>query len=94
MMIIAYTLSAFLLSLSLFAGLYRLLKGPGILNRLLAFDLIALCIIALTVLLSLINKTNHFIEIMLIFCLLGFITTIAFMDTLFRAQENKEDLHE
>jgi len=94
MIIIAYTVSAFLLSLSLLVGLYRLICGPGILNRILAFDLIALCIIAFTVLFSLINETYHFLEIMLIFCLLGFATTIAFMDMLFRSLEKKEDLHE
>jgi len=94
MIIIAYTVGALLLSLSLLAGLYRLIRGPGLLNRILAFDLTALCIIALTVLFSLINDTYHFLEIMLIFCLLGFTTTIAFMDMLFRALEQKEDLHE
>lgn len=94
MIIIAYTVSASLLSLSLLAGLYRLVRGPGILNRILAFDLIALCIIALTVLFSLIHDTYHFLEIMLIFCLLGFVTTIAFMDMLFRSLERKENLHE
>lgn len=94
MITIAYSVSALLLSLSLFAGLYRLARGPGLLNRLLAFDLIALCIIALTVLFSLINGTYHFLEIVLIFCLLGFVTTIAFMDMLFRALSRKEDLNE
>jgi multisubunit Na+/H+ antiporter MnhF subunit len=94
MIIIAYTVSALLLSLSLLVGLYRLVRGPGLLNRILAFDLIALCIIALTVLFSLINEIYHFLEIMLIFCLLGFVTTIAFMDMLFRALARKENLHE
>ena len=90
----AYTLCSLLLTLSLFAGFYRLVRGPGLLNRILAFDLIALCIIALTVLFSRINQTYHFLEIILVFCLLGFITTIAFMDMLFRALARKEDLHE
>jgi len=88
------SLSALLLFFSLLAGLYRLLIGPGLLNRILAFDLIALCIIALTILFSLMNGSHHYLEIILIFCLLGFITTIAFMDMLFRALVQKEDPHE
>jgi multisubunit Na+/H+ antiporter MnhF subunit len=94
MIIIAYNMSALLLTLSLIAGLYRLIRGPGLLDRILAFDLIALCVIALTVVFSLMNKTYHFLEITLIFCLLGFTTTIAFMDMSFRGLARKEDLHE
>ena len=94
MIIIAYTVCSFFLFLSLLAGLYRLIFGPGLLNRILAFDLIALCIIAITVLFSLINETYYFIEIMLIFCLLGFVTTIAFIDILFRDLVRKEDSYE
>lgn len=90
----AYTLSMLLLSLSFFAGLYRLIRGPNLLNRLLAFDLIALCIIAITVVYSLIYGVTYFVEIMIIFCLLGFTTTIAFMDLLFRAIVKKEELNE
>ncbi len=83
-------ITATLLSLSLFIGIYRLLLGPKVLHRILAFDLICICIIALMSLFSLINDYHHFLEITLIFCLLGFITTIAFMDNLFRGKVDHE----
>lgn len=91
---IVYFFCAFLLLLSLLAALYRLIRGPGLLNRALAFDLIALCIISLTVVFNLINRTFYIVEIILIFCLLGFVTTIAVMDMMFRNLKAKEKDHE
>lgn len=71
-------------SIALLAGtislaLWRLLAGPSILDRIIAFDLVALAIVGLMVLLSVWWNTHLFIEIMLIFSLLGFVGTIAFV---------------
>lgn len=94
MMTIAYNTSTLLISLSLLIGFYRLFIGPGFLNRILAFDLISLCVIALTVIFSLTTSCYHFVEIMIVFCLIGFATTIAFMDMLFRGLDEREDSNE
>lgn len=91
---LVYFMSGVLLLLSLLAALYRLILGPGLLNRVVAFDLIALCIISLTVVFNLINRTFYIVEIVLIFSLLGFVTTIAVMDMMFRSLGEKGDLDE
>ncbi|MCB1149175.1 MAG: K+/H+ antiporter subunit F [Chlamydiia bacterium] len=89
MIVIEYFCLILLLA-SLFMGLYRLIRGPDILTRILSFDLISICIIGIMILFSLLTDTYHYIEITLIFCLLGFVTTVAFMDTLFRKPEEEE----
>ena len=94
LMQLVYFICGVLLLLSLLAALYRLIRGPGLLNRVLAFDLLALCIISLTVVFNLINRTFYIVEIVLVFCLLGFVTTIAVMDMMFRGLNKKEDIHE
>lgn len=65
------------LGLAMLAGLYRLIKGPTIFDRILAFDLIAICSIGLMTLLSIEWHTAIFLELILIFSLLGFTGTVA-----------------
>jgi multicomponent Na+:H+ antiporter subunit F len=60
-------------------ALARLLAGPSILDRIIAFDLVAIGIVGMVVLLSVWWKTHLFVEIMLIFSLLGFVGTVAFV---------------
>jgi len=59
------------------AGLWRLLKGPSIFDRILAFDLIAVCCIGHMVLLSIAWHTTMFLEVIIIFSLLAFFGTVA-----------------
>lgn len=68
-----------LLLASTVMALGRLLAGPSILDRIIAFDLVAISIVGLMVLLSVWWKTHLFVEIMLIFSLLGFVGTVAFV---------------
>lgn len=63
-------------------ALKRLLSGPTVLDRVIGFDMIAICIVGMMVLLSVWWKTHLFIEIMLIFSLLGFAGTVAFVSYL------------
>lgn len=60
-------------------GLLRLKMGPSLLDRVLAFDLIATCVVAMVVLLSVKNQTAMYLEVILIVSLLGFFTTVAFV---------------
>jgi multicomponent Na+:H+ antiporter subunit F len=76
-----------ILLLSMGCGLIRLIKGPFILDRLIAFDAIAISSIGVVVLVSAEFKTPYFLDIILIFCLLGFVSTVALMDYLFRTQK-------
>ena len=60
-------------------GLVRLRRGPSVLDRILAFDLIATCVVGMVVLLSVKWSTPMYLEAILIVSLLGFFTTVAFV---------------
>lgn len=62
---------------SILAGIYRMVVGPTILDRILAFDMIAICAVALMGILSIKWHTSLFLELILIFSLLGFFGTVA-----------------
>src|SRR5690606_20782040 len=51
-------------------AIYRLFTGPTLLDRILGFDMCAICIIGMIILLSVYWRTGVFIEILLIFSLL------------------------
>jgi multisubunit Na+/H+ antiporter MnhF subunit len=63
-------------------ALWRLLAGPTVPDRTIAFDLLAICIVAMLALLSILWDTHLFIEIMMIYSLLGFVGTVAFVSYL------------
>lgn len=70
------------IGIALLLALGRFLAGPSILDRIIAFDMIAICIVGMIILLSIWWGTPLYIEIMLIFSLLGFVGTIAFVSFL------------
>jgi multisubunit Na+/H+ antiporter MnhF subunit len=77
-------LSLAVLVISVLLALYRLARGPTLLDRILAFDLIAICAIGMIVVLSMKWRTPLFMELILIFALLGFFGTVAFVFYLHR----------
>lgn len=79
-----------LLFLSLIIGIIRFVKGPTTLDRILAFDFITVCVAGSVIIYSLQMRVPFYIEVLIIFCLLGFTTTLAFMDSLFREKEETE----
>lgn len=73
-------------------GLYRLVKGPRLLDRILAFDFLCACIVALIALYSLHYATTLYLEILMIFSLLGFATVLSYMEILWtRASRQQHD---
>jgi multisubunit Na+/H+ antiporter MnhF subunit len=68
-----------LLALAMLLGLVRLARGPNVMDRVLAFDLITTCAVGMIVLLSIRWRTVLYLELILIFSLLGFFTTVAFV---------------
>ncbi len=92
MMIILFSLSAIMLLTSIGCGFYRLIRGPRLLDQILAFDYICICILALICLRSMYLATDIYLELILIFSLLGFATVISFMEVFFaRLQRKKND---
>jgi multisubunit Na+/H+ antiporter MnhF subunit len=67
------------LTLAIFFGLYRLVKGPTVMDRILSFELISTCAVGMVVLLSLEWRSPFYLELILIFSLLGFFTTVALL---------------
>lgn len=67
------------LTLAIICALVRLRRGPSVLDRILAFDLIATCVVGMVVLLSVKWNTPMYLEAILIVSLLGFFTTVAFV---------------
>jgi multisubunit Na+/H+ antiporter MnhF subunit len=67
------------LTLAILFGLYRLAKGPTVMDRILAFEIIATCSVGMIVLLSIAWRSPFYLELILIFSLLGFVGTVAFL---------------
>jgi multicomponent Na+:H+ antiporter subunit F len=66
-----------LLLAALFIGFIRLAKGPGVAERVAAFDLIALTILAFILLYSVHDRNAIYIDITIIIALVAFIGTVA-----------------
>ncbi|MGF1679012.1 MAG: monovalent cation/H+ antiporter complex subunit F [Candidatus Methylacidiphilales bacterium] len=65
------------LALAILTGLYRMAVGPTVLDRILAFDMVTICAVALMGMLSIRWHTTLFLELILVFSLLGFFGTVA-----------------
>ena len=67
-----------MLTAAIVLALARIARGPTVLDRILAFDLIATCAVGIIVLLSMKWHTADYLELILIYTLLGFSGTVAF----------------
>ena len=77
------------LTLAIVCALVRLRRGPSVLDRILAFDLIATCVVGMVVLLSVKWNTPMYLEAILIVSLLGFFTTVAFVFYLYGGKSKR-----
>jgi multicomponent Na+:H+ antiporter subunit F len=76
-----------MLATAVLLALFRLQRGPSVLDRILAFDLISTCVVGMVVLVSVAWQTAVYVEAILIVSLLGFFTTVAFVFYLSRNPE-------
>lgn len=76
-----------ILTLAIVCGLVRLARGPTVIDRIMAFDLITTSAVGMIVLLSIQWKTAMYLELILIFSLLGFFGTVAFVYYLSRTHD-------
>jgi multisubunit Na+/H+ antiporter MnhF subunit len=79
---------------AVFLCLIRLARGPTLMDRLLAFDMIAISAMGMLVLLSIQWRSPFYLELILVFSLLGFLNTVAFASYLHRTDEPGFDLYE
>ena len=75
-------LGAFALAMGL--NLYRLLRGPGVVDRILALDTLYVNTIALLVLVGLRQGSTIFFEAALLIAMLGFVGTVVLSKYLVR----------
>lgn len=68
----------FALSLSVLLNLWRLLRGPTLMDRVLAVDTMVINVIALIILFGIQQRTTIFFEAALLFAMFGFISTVAY----------------
>lgn len=80
-----------LLTLGIVLALVRMAKGPTVLDRVLAFDLITTCAVGIIALLSMRWRSTDYIELILIYSLLGFSGSTAIVFYLQRAYDPHDD---
>ncbi|MCS7090355.1 MAG: monovalent cation/H+ antiporter complex subunit F [Verrucomicrobiota bacterium] len=73
---LVFWLSWVMLGTAVLAAVWRLWRGPTVVDRMLAFDLIATCVVAWIAILSLQAQSELFVELILVYSLLGFLTTV------------------
>jgi multicomponent Na+:H+ antiporter subunit F len=71
-------ISLILIAVSIFISLYRVVKGPSMPDRVIALDTIGINVIGAVAILSIMLRTQAFLEIILLIGILAFIGTIAF----------------
>lgn len=77
---IAYALlfGFFAVSLALLLNLWRLVSGPTVMDRVLAFDTMVINSIALIILYGIQQQTTLYFESALLLAMFGFISTVAY----------------
>ncbi|APR03666.1 K+/H+ antiporter subunit F [Thauera chlorobenzoica] len=68
----------FAVSLALLLNLWRLWRGPTVMDRVLAVDTMVINAIALIILFGIEQRTTMFFEAALLFAMFGFISTVAY----------------
>lgn len=77
------------LSISILLVFVRFLKGPGIVDRVIALDLLITIGIAIIAVYSIINNQSTFLDIAMILALIAFLGTIAFSYYLEKRKKNE-----
>lgn len=71
-------ISILCISIAMLGLIYRVVKGPSIPDKVVALDALGINLIGVIGLLSILLKTNTFLEIILLIGILAFIGTVAF----------------
>ncbi|WP_339277798.1 Na(+)/H(+) antiporter subunit F1 [Paenibacillus sp. FSL W8-0426] len=71
-------ISLLILSLAILGCLYRVLRGPSMADRITALDTIGINVIAMVAVLSMMQHTQAYLDIILLIGILAFLGTVAF----------------
>lgn len=69
-----------------FAGLYRAIKGPSPEERMVAINMISTKVTTMIVMIALITSQVFYVDVALVYALLGFITTIGLAKLLLKGK--------
>ncbi len=70
--------------LALLFNLYRVIRAPGVADRVLALDTMVINMIALIVLYGILKGTAMYFEAVLLFAMVGFVSTVAYAKFILR----------
>jgi multicomponent Na+:H+ antiporter subunit F len=73
-----FVIALILLSLAIVGCMVRLLKGPSMPDRVIALDLIGIQLIAIIAIVSMLIRTDTFVDMILLIGILAFLGTVAF----------------
>ncbi len=82
--------SFFCLTVSLFAGLYRLLMGPSLPDRIVVMDLVASLVIGLIATYIMLTGKTVYLNVAVVIALLVFMGTIAFAKYLYKQSKSQK----
>jgi multicomponent K+:H+ antiporter subunit F len=81
---IAITIAAAMISLALLLNLFRLVRGPGIVDRIAALDTMTINAIGLVIIIGIHGAEILVFEVALLIAMTGFIATVALCKFLLR----------
>jgi len=67
-----------LVAIGILLSLYRLIKGPSNYDRIIGLDVINVSIIGVLVVIALITENEFFLDVAIVYGILGFLETIVF----------------
>jgi multicomponent Na+:H+ antiporter subunit F len=85
-----YIILALFLLLNLAAGMWRVLRGPGVADRMLAAQLFGTTAVAILLLLAEAAGSNALRDVALVFALLAAVTAVAFVKRAWSMPEESE----
>jgi multicomponent Na+:H+ antiporter subunit F len=88
-MTLIFCISVVLISIGL--TLHRVIKGPGVYDRILAANVFGTITVVLIALLSLLSHDMAYIDLALLYALINFIATIAFLKYFRNGSFKKEE---
>jgi len=77
MLMFGITVATGCVSVALLLTLWRLARGPGVCDRILALDLLSMLVAALLIVLGIATRTGSPFDAALVVALLGFVGTVA-----------------
>lgn len=67
-----------LVGIGILLSLYRLIKGTTQFDRVVSLDVINVCIIGVLVVIAVITKNELYVDVAIVYSILGFLETIVF----------------